>query len=276
MKIYIINLEQSTDRLEYQIKQFERLGLTFERLPAVCVNDISEEFYLSHIKYGQRLMKQSEMACFLSHKKAWSLVLKKNEPCVILEDDALLTHDFTDLLKDIESKNIDNQVDFINLEVQPRNKVVSHSPIYSFLNQEYHLYELFLEKNGTGGYIIYPNGAKKLLNYAQNKLGLADAFIYGCPNLKKTQIEPAILLQDVICPAYNIPFGPSPQSIIGTVNNTVQFQPNLYHKILFKKNRILTQLKLGIKTLIALSKGQKRQIMVNRDKFIPKEAKNDK
>ena len=80
----------------------------------------------------------------------------------------------------------------------------------------------------------------------------------------------------MICPAYNIPFGPPPQSIIGTVNNTVQFQPNLYHKILFKKNRILTQLKLGIKTLIALSKGQKRQIMVNRDKFIPKEAKNDK
>lgn len=273
MKIYIINLEQSADRLEYQIKQFEKLGLHFERLNAVSVQDISEEFYLSHIKYGQRLIKQSEMACFLSHKKAWELVLQQNEPCVILEDDALLVHDFADLLKDIENKNIPSQVDFINLEVQPRNKVLSHKPIYSLLNQEYHLYELLLEKNGTGGYIVFPSGAKKLLNYAEQTLALADAFIYSCPNLKKTQIEPAVLLQDVICPAYNIPFGQPPQSIIGAVKNTVPFKPSLYHKILFRKNRILTQIKLGIKTLMALSKGQKRQIRVNREKFLPQENK---
>lgn len=273
MKIYIINLAQSTDRLEYQVKQFQKLGLSFERLNAVSIQDISEEFYLSHIKYGQRLIKQSEMACFLSHKKAWELVLQQNEPCVILEDDALLVHDFADLLKDIENKNIPSQVDFINLEVQPRNKVVSHQPIYSLLNQEYHLYELLLEKNGTGGYIIFPSGAKKLLNYAEQTLALADAFIYSCPNLKKTQIEPAALLQDVICPAYNIPFGQPPQSIIGAVKNTVPFKPSLYHKILFRKNRILTQIKLGIKTLMALSKGQKRQIQVNREKFLPQESK---
>lgn len=267
MKIYIINLEKSTDRLAYQTKQFDRLGLSFERLNAVSIQDIREEFYLSHIKYGQRLIKQGEMACFLSHKKAWELVVNHNEPCVILEDDALLAYDFADLLAEIKC-NTPHQVDLINLEVQPRNKIVSHQPIHSFLNQEYHLYELFLEKNGTGGYIVFPSGAKKLLEYAQTTLALADAFIYSCPNLKTTQIEPAVLLQDVICPAYNIPVEQPPQSIILNSQNTLQFQPKLYHKILFRKNRIVTQLKLGIKTLIGLLKGTRRQVMVNQEKFL--------
>lgn len=276
MKIYIINLEKSTDRLTHQIKQFDRLGLNFERLNAVSIQDITEEFYLSHLKYGQRLIKQGEMACFLSHKKAWELVVLHNEPCVILEDDALLVHDFADLLKAIEEMDLSHQVDLINLEVQPRSKIVSHKPIRSFLNQEYYLYELFLEKNGTGGYIIFPSGAKKLLAYAKTTLGLADAFIYSCPNLKTTQIEPAVLLQDVICPAYNIPIEQPPKSIILNSQNTLQFQPNLYHKILFRKNRILTQLKLGIKTLISLSKGKNRQIAVNQNKFLTQKTKQKK
>lgn len=268
MQVYIINLAQSTDRLAQQAKQFARLGLTFERLPAVTVDDISQAFYLDNVKHGQRLIKQTEMACFLSHKKAWELVVHHDEPCVILEDDALLTHDFAELLQDIERQNLNETVDFINLEVQPRKKIVSKAPIVTFMDQEYRLYQLFLEKNGTGGYIIYPSGAKKLLNKAKTTLALADAFIYSCPDLKTAQIEPAALLQDVICPAYDIPVETPPHSIIGAIKNTIDFQPTLRHKLVFKKNRIFTQIKLGIKIIKALLLGEKREILVNREKFL--------
>lgn len=266
MKVFIINLAQSTDRLELQKQQFDRLGMTFERLPATSVGDISEQFYLDNIKHGQRLIKQTEMACFLSHKSAWEKVVLENQPCAILEDDAVPVYDFKQVLDEITKLN-DPDIDLINLEVQPRNKVVANSPSHSILSDEYAIYQLLLEKNGTGGYVLFPSGAKKLLAEAKHRLA-ADAFIFSCPNLNLYQIEPAALLQDVICPAYDVPIEMPPVSLIGAIKNTVPFEPTLTHKIQFKKNRIITQLHAGIRTLIALSKGVKRQIAVDRQKFI--------
>lgn len=270
MKVFIINLAQSTDRLKLQKQQFDRLGMTFERLPAVTVGDISESFYLENIKHGQRLIKQTEMACFLSHKSAWEKVILENKPCAILEDDAVLVHDFKEVLDEIAQLN-DPNIDLINLEVQPRNKIVANDPSYHIVEDEYAIYQLLLEKNGTGGYVLFPSGAKKLLAEAKHRLALADAFIFSCPNLNLYQIEPAALLQDVICPAYDIPVEQPPVSLIGAIKNTVPFEPTLSHRIQFKKNRILTQLQLGIRTLMARSKGVKRQIAVDRQKFINKE-----
>ncbi|VEG13285.1 glycosyltransferase family 25 protein [Moraxella cuniculi] len=267
MKVFIINLAQSTDRLELQKQQFDRLSMAFERLPATTVGDISERFYLDNIKHGQRLIKQTEMACFLSHKSAWEKVVLENQPCAILEDDAVLVYDFKQVLDGISKLN-DPNIDLINLEVQPRNKVVASSPSHSILSDEYAIYQLLLEKNGTGGYVLFPSGAKKLLAEAQHRLALADAFIFSCPNLNLYQIEPAALLQDVICPAYDVSIKTPPVSLIGAIKNTVPFEQTLAHKIQFKKNRIATQLHLGIRTLIALSRGVKRQIAVDRQKFI--------
>lgn len=267
MKVFIINLAQSTDRLELQKQQFKKLDMQFERLPAVTVGDISESFYLENIRHGQRLIKQTEMACFLSHKSAWEKVVLENKPCAILEDDAVLAHDFKEVLQSIE--NLDaSSYDFINLEVQPRKKIVSREPAAHLTDTDYQLYKLLLERNGTGGYVLFPSGAKKLLHKAQHTLALADAFIFSCANLRTFQIEPAALLQDVICPAYDIPVEQPPVSLIGAIKNTVPFEPTFAHKVQFKKNRILAQLQLGIRTLIASIKGIKRQIAVDRQKFI--------
>lgn len=196
-------------------------------------------------------------------------VILENKPCAILEDDALLVHDFAQVLSEIETLN-DPNIDLINLEVQPRYKVIAKHPTHSIVDGGYDIYQLLLEKNGTGGYVLFPSGANKLLAEAQHRLALADAFIYGCSNLNLYQIEPAALLQDVICPAYNIPVETPPVSLIGAIKNTVAFEPTLTHRMHFKKNRIITQLHLGITTLIALSKGIKRQIAVDRDKFLNK------
>ena len=119
MKILLINLEQSIDRLEQQHIQFNDLGLEFERLPAVSIHDFSEAEYKEMAFKGQRPMKQSELACFLSHKKAWEYVIRHNEPCVILEDDAILVKDFKNILNDLTQ--ID-EIDYVNLEVHGRKK----------------------------------------------------------------------------------------------------------------------------------------------------------
>lgn len=265
MKIFILNLAQSTDRLAQQQKQFDQLGLDFERLPAVSVADIDAPTYQKYLTAGQRVIKQTELACLFSHKKAWEQVISHNQPCIILEDDAVLVKDFANLLENINNINEPN-IDFINLEVHGRQKIVGKKPVATI--NDYHLYELFLDKSGTGGYIIYPTGAKKLLAQFAQKVGLADTFIYQCPDLHKVQIEPAALLQSDRCQMYGVPFDDYElKSLIGTINNQLTIKPTFWQKIILKKNRIIAQIALGFRTLSALSKGIKREIFVDKDKF---------
>lgn len=64
MQVLIINLARSTERLAFQQKQFARLGLSFQRLDAVSVDEISEEVY-QRLGFGwQRPLRKVEVACF--------------------------------------------------------------------------------------------------------------------------------------------------------------------------------------------------------------------
>ena len=40
-------------------------------------------------------LTKGEVGCFLSHWKAWKQCIKANEPCLILEDDAIVTDKFS-------------------------------------------------------------------------------------------------------------------------------------------------------------------------------------
>ena len=40
--------------------------------------------------YKDRPLQQNEVACFLSHIKAWQRCVEINEPCIIMEDDAII------------------------------------------------------------------------------------------------------------------------------------------------------------------------------------------
>lgn len=265
MKTLIINLDRSQDRLAAQHRQFAALGLRFERLPAVTVADIDDEYYQAHLTDWQRVMKQSEFACLFSHRDAWQIVADRDEPHLILEDDAVLTQDFANLLNAIEQSDADT--DFINLEAHGRKKIIGSSSAL-LLGGEYALHPLLMDKSGTGGYVLYPSGARKLLDHLQNGIGLADFFIYQCPTLHKQQLEPAAVLQSDKCSDYGVPFHAYPlSSMIGAISNTHSVQLTTSQKLTLKKNRIIAQLTLGIRTLIALCKGTKRMITVRAEKF---------
>lgn len=266
MKILIINLKQSVDRLTQQQQQFAKLGLEFERLESVTVNDIDETYYRNKLTQGQRVLKQTEHACLLSHKKAWQYTLAHQEPILILEDDAILATDLAKILGEIENANLD--VDLINLEVHGRKKIVSRNPAV-ILDKDFSLYALHMDKSGAAAYILYPSGAQKLLGRIDNHLDLADAFIHSCPNLSCLQIEPAAAVQSDRCSWYGIDFQEYRlQSMIGTIGNTLTIQPTQWQKIKLRINRITSQIHLGIRTLYALTQGIKRDIRVNADKFI--------
>ena len=266
MKVLIINLEQSIERLAQQERQFKQLGLSFERLPAVSIDDFNDTEYHRLAFSGQRPLKKAELACFLSHKKAWEYVITANEPCAILEDDAVLVKDFVHILSELEQQDID----FVNLEVHGRKKIVSSTEHFSIVNKQYNLLRLFLDRSGTGGYVIYPSGAKILLDYMQQRpIGLADEFIHSCNALNRYQIEPAALLQSDQCKQHNVPCDTVLNSVIAQVSSSVKttYGLNLKEKFVFKIRRILRQTVLGYHLIKFRTKGERRYIKVDQNRF---------
>lgn len=265
MKTLIINLDQSTDRLDEQKQQFEKLGLGFERLPAVSIQDFTETEYLNLAFGGQRPLKQSELACFLSHKKAWEYVIQINQPCAVLEDDAVLVNDFAKILAEVEQRT---DVDFLNLEVHGRRKIVAKKASFECVDRAYQVFKLFQDRSGTGGYIIFPSGAKILLDYMQQRaIGLADEYIYSCRALRSYQIEPAALLQSDKCAMYGVASSDNHYSVIGRVQNNVQSQNSSLNTLKFKLRRIMGQLSLGVYFIKFICLGTRRYIRVDKEKF---------
>lgn len=266
MNVLIINLDQCEDRLEQQQQQFTKLGLTFERLPAVSIQEISTQDYERLAFNGQRPMKQSELACFLSHKKAWQAVIELGKPCVILEDDAVLVRDLKQIIDDIAQLH---HIDFVNLEVHGRKKMVAKEK-FATVATDYQLFELYQDRSGTGGYILFPSGAQKLLNYLEASYPkLADEFIYSCYTLNAYQIEPAALIQSDKADMYGVDVGVMHGSVIGLIknNHVKQDATSFTSRLKYKKNRVMQQIYLGIHQLAGILKFKRREIMLDKDRF---------
>lgn len=100
-KIFVINLNESTERLERLKSEFERIGLDFERLPAVDGRDLTEDQIFQHYspelnrkKYFKPLSKP-EIGLYMSHLKACERIISENlDFGIILEDDIVLKNGF--------------------------------------------------------------------------------------------------------------------------------------------------------------------------------------
>ena len=267
MKILIINLPASIERLHFQQKQFSKLGLDFEILPAVSITNISEQQYQQQAFGWQRPLRKVELACFLSHKTAWEKVVELNQPCLILEDDAVLAKNSREVLENIEQQQLPD-VDLINLEVRSRKKIISKQPKVSLLNGQFKLFELYQDRTGAAGYILYPSGAKKLINRLKHTApAIADGFICASYELSGLQIEPALIIQQDQLDQYQITSTLDFDSTIGRSEHHKPVYRNLYEKIAFKQRRLVGQLAMAIRYIQVMPKASKRFIRFDKQIF---------
>lgn len=268
VNILIINLKTSKDRLEFQKKQFEKLGLPFDVLEAFSVVDLNEEQY-QKLGFGwQRPLRKVEVACFLSHQKAWEEVLKRNQPCLILEDDAVLASNVKEILNEIEQHQF-LDVDLINLEVRSRKKIISRKPVCTLNHTQVKLYGLYQDRTGAAGYILYPSGAKKLLDrLAKTAPAIADGFIFSAYELQCLQVEPAVIIQEDQLGAYGLL---QQGRFDSTIGRSEHFKPefsSIKEKYKFKKRRLAGQIAMAIRYLQVMGKAEKRLINLDQEKFI--------
>jgi glycosyl transferase family 25 len=96
---FLINLDARHDRMHHMKTVQQRLGLRFQRIPAVDgrklpFNDLPVAPYVrTSLQTGKRFSKihlttPGEVGCFLSHRAAWERVRDESQPCLIFEDDA--------------------------------------------------------------------------------------------------------------------------------------------------------------------------------------------
>jgi len=255
MDILIISLTNAEERRNFQQEQLSKLGLDFRFLDATSTNNIDKTTYKQHYKDWQRPLKETEVACYYSHRHAWDSVIQSNQPALILEDDALLSRCTPALLKSLSTKK---NVDLINLENRGRKKFVSKSSEFIVCNSK--LLRLYQDRTGAAGYILWPSGAKKLIQCEKRKgIALADAHITACNNLNSS---PIIQLDQ--CRYYNVK-----NSIdINTSKSSVSSHHNPKGGVFFWAKRIYFQIKLGIRQLFLITFSTRRYIKIKTKDFL--------
>lgn len=104
-KYYVINLDISEDRLRDISSQFTQQNIEFERVVAVDGRVLDLVVVADDIACRNemgRSIQPGEVGCFLSHRRALeSFTLSNAEFAVILEDDAVLTNQFSKCVEDL-------------------------------------------------------------------------------------------------------------------------------------------------------------------------------
>ena len=255
MKTLVINLINARDRRSFQQEQLSFYGFDYEFLNAVSIDDISQNTYQTHYQDWQRPLKKTEVACYYSHRSAWLRVIKDNQPILIMEDDALISKHLASLLVTLEQIK---GADLVNLENRGRKKFVSK--IAKPIGNHTKLLKLYQDRTGAACYILWPSGAKKLLECENNKgIALADAHITSCHQINAFQVEPAAAIQLDYCEHYQIK-NPTYQAL---AESSVSSRYNKKGHWLFWIRRLYNQFKLGLRQLSLVGRAQRRFIDIN-------------
>lgn len=242
----VINLDHSPDRLAFQQQQLAKLNLPMQRLEAIRSTEIACNDYETLANSWERKMSSAEVACFLSHKAAWQCVADSNKPWLIMEDDALLSRSAPAIL--YELINQVDKIDYVTLETRYRRKWLDKKSIH--LVGEYRLRRLYQDRSGAAAYILFPSGAKKLLDKAQRCApALADAFLCCSYELNSWQVYPAAAIQLDQCSNYDLDFANPFISTITPLSYSRLEANNCVDYWRFKVRRVAAQLRMGLRQL---------------------------
>ena len=194
-KIIVISLKHSTRR-ENIAKPLSGLGFDFtffdatdgKKLPASVLESVDYDFYPKHY-LSPKPLTLGEIGCAISHIKVYEHMVENNiESAIILEDDAIVSQHFKEIVEDTLNKiNKNHELIFFD-----HGKV--KSPFFKKRIMEgYRLAHYKAPSKNSKRCIIYAtaylitlSGAKKLLNYAY-PIRLPADYLTGL--IQKTRVD---------------------------------------------------------------------------------------
>ena len=212
MKSYLINLDRSTERLEFFTRQAKLLGISFERISAVEGRRLSPEELASAVaaSFEFQPINAGEIGLFMSHKQAWQNLLASGEPhAAVFEDDAVMANSMKTVMNAIDRKV--TSFDVIKLETTLRLVVCRREN--EVLTSGNRLQKLLSWHGGTAGYVISASCARRLLTLKEKLADPVDQVMFNpmskiSSQIQILQLNPAACIQkDILDKADTTAFG---------------------------------------------------------------------
>lgn len=200
MRILVINLDRSPDRLGHMHSVFAERGLSFERVAAVDAHDLGEE-EIARWRQGVPsfyVLGAGEVGCFLSHRKCWQIAAASREPfTVICEDDIFLGRNADAILG--RHDWIPTGAGIVKLEVIRQKVLLGRQPVVWVEGRSVH--RLLRDFAGSGCYVVSREGAARLLVATTSFCDPVDQYLFhgGLPHSHGEavfQLVPGIAIQE--------------------------------------------------------------------------------
>lgn len=198
MKIYVINLLRSIDRLISISRQSAKYNFSFERVDAI---DGKKLDFVPPNKlqdaYDFKCVTKTELACNWSHAKALELIANGDEDYgIVLEDDAVLSPKCEYFFKNTDW--IPANTKLIKLDTGCK-KVLLNNPCQ--INNEYKLYDRLTNDYRATGYLVSKETAAWLVSKIYETNILIDVIMYNfvqglASDVKARQLYPAIITNE--------------------------------------------------------------------------------
>lgn len=198
MKIYVINLLRSIDRLIAISRQSVKFNFSFERVDAIDGKKLNFEptNTIQDIQ-ALRCVTKSEIACNWSHAKALELIANGDEDYgIILEDDAILSPKCEYFFKNTDW--IPANTNLIKLDTGCKKVLFNNA---RQINAEYKLYDRLTNDYRATGYLVSKEAARWLAAKIYETNILIDVIMYNfvegmACDLNAMQLYPAIVTNE--------------------------------------------------------------------------------
>jgi glycosyl transferase family 25 len=200
MKIYVINLDRSPDRMAHMTKALGELGLPFERFPAVDGRQLPKEELSRYAATHRRTVPwlPGDIGNSLSHIRLWEKIAAGGPGwTLIFEDDVSISTLLPTFLAHFEANQVPRNA-MVKIETTGSNVILSKRSTAKLGSID--LYRLRTPHMGTAGYLIEREMAEK---WARNHTLLDDPIdAIWKPWLTKQlggvllQAVPALVVQD--------------------------------------------------------------------------------
>ncbi|MCD1632872.1 glycosyltransferase family 25 protein [Martelella mediterranea] len=201
MLTLVINLDRDTERLKRIEALLAERDVAFTRVPAVDGRLLAPDEIAAVCAYPTPVsirLQPGEIACYLSHIKAWRLLLDSDEDCAaIFEDDIDLSRDAAEVLSAIADWMPDD-ADIVKLETSLR-------PIEIAPGEEAAIGDRAVRRLagchiGSAGYLISREAAARMLAESKKLRMAVDSTLFDprggvAETLSLYQLSPALCIQ---------------------------------------------------------------------------------
>lgn len=201
MLTFVINLDRDTARLERIEALLAARAVPFTRVQAVDGRSLSQADIEKISVYPTAVsvrLQPGEIACYLSHIRAWRMLLESDEErAAIFEDDIDISADAAEILAGL-SDWMPDDVDIVKLETSL--KPVEVAPDVETTICDRNIRRLAGCHIGTAGYIISRRGAARMLAESERLKMAVDTMLFDprggvAQTLSLFQLSPALCVQ---------------------------------------------------------------------------------